>query len=53
MAKGNTQRFDNGVAFFPKWIWDHIKVEKGDEIEFEDHTRKDGKKSIRFWKKGQ
>lgn len=50
MAKGTSKRQSNGAAFFPQWIWEHIDVAEGEEIEFED-----GKKSkgafIAFWKK--
>lgn len=51
MAKGIGKRQLNGSAFFPQWIWNHIDVNEGEEIEFEDHKGTKGK-SIRFWKKG-
>jgi len=52
MAKGTGKRLDNGVAFFPKWVWEWLEVEHGEEIEFQDDKGKHGN-FISFWKKGE
>jgi len=52
MAKGTATRQSNGTAFFPKYVWEWINVEEGEEIVFQDDEGKHGK-FISFWKKGK
>jgi hypothetical protein len=53
MAKGTSRRQANGAAFFPQWIWEWVNTADGEEIEFQDEVRKDGKHYVTYWKKGE
>lgn len=50
MATGTATRQSNGTAHFPKWIWEWINVEHGEEIIYKDDEGKKGR-FISFWKK--
>lgn len=50
MAKGTSKRQENGSAFFPQWVWENLKINMGEDFEFDVEEKTKGV-FVAFWKK--